>query len=212
MLAGEYAAEDEAEHEALLRAVQDPAVDLVKFERERIKGAIRTDFILSAEIIVISLGVVRDAELMVRIGTVAAIAALMTLGVYGLVAAIVKLDDLGLHMVETAGASRRGKVRRSTGEMILRIAPKLMKSLTILGTAAMFLVGGGILVHGIPLLESLLHHIEDPLKAIEGVGGLLAVLAGLVFNAVVGIFAGGILVGFESLVAAVRTRVSSGSA
>lgn len=146
-------------------------------EESKIKGAIRTDFVLSAEIIVITLGVVREKPFATELLTLSAIAVIMTVGVYGLVACIVKLDDLGLHLSQKQGAAK------SIGHAILRSAPWLMKSLSILGTAAMFLVGGGILVHGIPPLH---HWIEHIAHAIGLWGGLLSAL----FNGIFGIVTG----------------------
>jgi uncharacterized protein len=153
--------EDEAQHAALTQALADPNVDLAEVERDKIKGAIRTDFILSAEIIVIALGTVDGRPLLTQAAVLVGISVLMTVGVYGLVAGIVKLDDLGLHL------SRRGGARASLGRGILWFAPWLMKALSIAGTAAMFLVGGGIIVHGIPLL----HHLVQGWTA--AVGGAL---------------------------------------
>lgn len=163
--------EAEALHElAALQAAPDD-------EEAKIKGAIRTDFVLSAEIIVITLGVVAAKPFVTQALTLSAIAVVMTIGVYGLVACIVKLDDLGLHLSQKQGAAQ------SLGRSILRAAPWLMKSLSVLGTAAMFLVGGGILVHGI----SPLHHWIEHLVHAWGVwGGLTLVL----FNGVFGIAAG----------------------
>jgi len=192
-------AEEQAEHEEMLEAVADPKVDLVQFERRKIKGAIRTDFILSAEIIVIALGTVKDAELISRIAVVAAIAAVMTVGVYGLVAAIVKLDDAGLYLLKREGESVAATINRQLGSFILRLAPWLMKALAVVGTAAMFLVGGGILVHGIAPAASLLHHLQEMARALPTLGNLAAGLTSLLFNGLSGIVAGGILVAVISL-------------
>jgi len=192
-------AEEEAEHEEMLGAVADPEVDLVQFERRKIKGAIRTDFILSAEIIVIALGTVKDAELVTRIAVVAAIAAVITVGVYGLVAAIVKLDDLGLYLLKQKGESVGGAIKRRLGGFILRLAPWLMKALAVVGTAAMFLVGGGILVHGIAPAANLLHHLQEMAQALPTLGNLASGLTSLLFNGLAGIVAGGILVAVISL-------------
>jgi predicted DNA repair protein MutK len=197
-------AEDEEEHTQRLKAVTDKAVDMVAFEKQRIRGAIRTDAILSAEIIVIALGTVQDATLAVRIGVVSLIAALITVGVYGLVAGIVKLDDLGMYLIEKEGDSKLATVRRKFGEMILSFAPKMMKALSVLGTAAMFLVGGGILIHGVPFLAYWLHGIEDVTHGLPVAADLFSGLAVLMFNAIVGIVAGGILVGAQTLVTRVR--------
>jgi len=192
-------AEEEAEHEEMLEAVANPKVDLVQFERRKIKGAIRTDFILSAEIIVIALGTVKDAELVTRIAVVAAIAAVITVGVYGLVAAIVKLDDLGLYLLNQEGESVGGVIKRRLGGFILRLAPWLMKALAVVGTVAMFLVGGGILVHGIAPAADLLHHLQEMAQALPTLGNLASGLTSLLFNGLAGIVAGGILVGVIGL-------------
>jgi predicted DNA repair protein MutK len=161
--------EDAAAHDAHLRALADPATDLVAFERGKIKGAIRTDFILSAEIVVISLGTVAEAAFMTRVGVLTGISLLMTVGVYGLVAGIVKLDDAGLYLSRQAGTAAR-----ALGAAILRIAPLFMKALSFTGTAAMFLVGGGILVHGLPFLHFAEHAHWLANLAISGVTGIAA--------------------------------------
>jgi predicted DNA repair protein MutK len=173
-------AEDDAHHAELTQALVDPKVDLVALEKEKIRGAVRTDFILSAEIIAISLGVVATAPFMTRVLTLVAVALLMTVGVYGLVAGIVKLDDAGLYL-----SRRSTPFARGLGKGILKAAPWLMKGLSIAGTAAMFLVGGGILSHGIPAL----HHAIEALS--EGAGPLGALMSPLA-DAVVGIIAGAV--------------------
>ncbi|HVE52446.1 MAG TPA: DUF808 domain-containing protein, partial [Ramlibacter sp.] len=142
--------EDDAHHKELVEAAADPQVDMKQFEKGKIKGAVRTDFILSAEIIVISLGTVADQDFVTRVAVLVGIALLMTVGVYGLVAGIVKLDDLGLHLTRRASSAAQ-----AVGRGILRAAPWMMKFLSVAGTAAMFLVGGSILEHGIPAL----HHL-----------------------------------------------------
>ena len=157
--------EDEAEHRETLQALADPNVDLVAFEKEKIKGAVRTDFILSAEIVVITLGTVAAASLGQRVAVLVGISLLMTVGVYGLVAGIVKLDDLGLHLQRSASA-----FTRRVGAAILGFAPWLMKTLSVVGTAAMFMVGGGILLHGWP---SAAHAVEQFAAGFGGVGGAL---------------------------------------
>ncbi|MFM7627253.1 MAG: DUF808 domain-containing protein [Gammaproteobacteria bacterium] len=148
------AADDAAARAAVTAAAADTAVDLVAWERDKIKGAIRTDFILSAEIIVITLGVVGAAPFATRLGTLTAIALLMTVGVYGLVAGIVKLDDAGLHLAGRRGDGAFDGALRALGRGLLGAAPKLMKSLGVAGTVAMFLVGGGILTHALHLVPS----------------------------------------------------------
>ena len=182
-------AEDAAHHAELERAVSDPTVDIEAFEKDKIKGAVRTDFILSAEIIAITLGTVAEAEFVTRVAVLVGVAVLMTVGVYGLVAGIVKLDDLGLHLSRRAGA-----VPQALGRAILRAAPWLMKFLSVAGTAAMFLVGGGILVHGLPFLH---HAVEGMVHAVPGVGGHLLEM---VANAIVGIAAGALVLGAVMMV------------
>ncbi|NES10098.1 DUF808 domain-containing protein [Pseudomonas laurentiana] len=170
------AAEDDAGHAALSEAVADPSVDLVAYEKDKIKGAVRTDFILSAEIIAITLGAVAAAPLTQQIIVLSGIAFVMTVGVYGLVGGIVKLDDLGLWLTQ-----KSGRVAQAIGKGILQAAPYLMKGLSVVGTAAMFLVGGGILVHGVAPL----HHAVEAFS--EGRGG---VLTSSLLNGGVGILAG----------------------
>ncbi len=172
-------AEEAARHAELVHAVADPSVDLVAHEKAKIRGAVRTDFVLSAEVVVISLGAIASAPIGTRIAALITIAALMTVGVYGLVAAIVKLDDLGLRL------SRRAGPARSLGNALLRGAPYLMKGLSIAGTLAMFLVGGGILVHGIPGAEALGERLAAGLPALGFLlSSLFAGLVGLVAGAV----------------------------
>jgi predicted DNA repair protein MutK len=188
-------AEDEAQHAQLTQALVDPAVDLVAVEKDKIKGAVRTDFILSAEIIVISLGTVADKPFVTQLGVLVGIAIVMTVGVYGLVAGIVKLDDGGLALSRTAGAGAWPDAKRALGRGILAAAPWLMKALSVAGTAAMFLVGGGILLHGVPAaahwVESLLHDV----------GGMLASLGSLLADGLAGVIAGVLVL---VVVAAVR--------
>jgi len=167
--------EDAAHHKELIDALSDSSVDLVAFEREKIKAAIRTDFILSAEIVVITLGTVAASSLATQVAVLSGIAILMTVGVYGLVAGIVKLDDAGLHLSQRSGAGAFARLQRGLGAAILRVAPWLMKDLSVAGTAAMFLVGGGILVHGIPPL----HHLVESAGmfaalALDGTAGVVA--------------------------------------
>ena len=180
-------AEDQAEHAQLAEAVADPATDLVAFEKDKIKGAIRTDFILSAEIIAITLGIVADAQLTQQVIVLSGIAIVMTIGVYGLVAGIVKLDDLGLWLTQNPG-----QVARSIGGAILSAAPYMMKSLSVIGTAAMFMVGGGILTHGVPVVH---HWIETVSQST----GALAWLMPTLLNAVAGIIAGAVVLAVVSV-------------
>ncbi len=180
-------AEEQAHHQELVAAVADEAVDLVAYEKDKIKAAVRTDFILSAEIIVISLGSVAEVSFAMRVAVLVGISLLMTVGVYGLVAGIVKLDDLGMHMAKGQGGSK------AMGNAILKVAPVLMKTLSIVGTAAMFIVGGGIVAHGIGPVH---HGIEDVTAWLAALpaGGILAALAPSVMNGVVGLVVGAVLV------------------
>jgi predicted DNA repair protein MutK len=188
-----------AEKQELRQAFENPAVDLRAFEKDKIKGAIRTDFILSAEIIVITLGSVAGAAFGVQVAVLVGIALLMTVGVYGLVAGIVKLDDIGLYLSQREGDGLSGTMARAIGRGILRFAPWFMKVLSIVGTAAMFLVGGGILAHGLPFVE---HWIE---AHVAGVSGLVSKLLPTLTGAVVGIVAGGLTLLVVSLLRKLRS-------
>lgn len=172
------------EQEARLAANANDSIDLVAFEKEKVKGAIRTDFILSAEILVIALGAATDANATVlEQGLVLTIIALaVTVGVYGLVAAIVKIDDVGLYMVK-----KGGQFNQKVGGFLLSAAPKLMKFLSIAGTIAMFLVGGGIIVHGVSLLH---HEVED----LAHLTGLFSGLSATLLHGVIGFAIGAALV------------------
>jgi uncharacterized protein len=176
-------AEDEARHTALVQALSDSAVDVVVLENEKVKGAIRTDFILSAEIIAITLGTVQASPMATQVIVLSGIAVLMTLGVYGLVACIVKLDDGGLYLSQKPGEATLARMQRSFGRGVLISAPYLMKALSVAGTAAMFLVGGGILTHGVPAVHHTLESLSQQLgaaaqpvlaMALDGVFGILA--------------------------------------
>ncbi|MET0518110.1 MAG: DUF808 domain-containing protein [Burkholderiaceae bacterium] len=172
-------------------ALLDSGVDWVALERDKIKGAIRTDFILSAEIITITLGTVAGADFSTRLMVLAGIAVLMTLGVYGLVAAIVKLDDAGLYLSRQAGTARQ-----ALGRALLAAAPWLMKALSVLGTAAMFMVGGGILNHGLPGAHDFIHRLIAPL----GGGGLAQGSLGVAADMVTGLIAGALCLAGVGLV------------
>jgi uncharacterized protein len=177
---------DKQEKEQLKKAFRDPEVDLVAFENKKIKGAIRTDFILSAEIIVISLGAVTAATLSVQLGVLIAISAFVVVGVYGLVAGIVKIDDLGIHL------SKRGGGIGRFGEWLINASPVVMKGLGIVGTIAMFLVGGGIFSHNIPRIEHLF-------KASAALTGPLEAVTPLLLDGLLGVAIGAIIVAMLSL-------------
>ena len=181
--------EDDTRHAVHVAALARPESERLAIEKDQIKGAIRTDFILSAEIIVISLGTVADREFAVQVGVLIGIAVLMTIGVYGLVAGIVKLDDAGLHMSRTANAASA-----ALGRGILRAAPWLMKALAVAGTAAMFLVGGGILTHGFHAVSEWIRDAAVDAARIPGVGAIAGALTPMLANALVGIVAGGLAV------------------
>jgi predicted DNA repair protein MutK len=183
-----HRAEDtEASHASELQAIADPQIDLVAFEKEKIKGAVRTDFVLSGEIIVITLGTVAGAPAATQFTVLAIVAVVMTLGVYGLVGAIVKLDDLGLYL------SRRAGLGQVLGGLLLRAAPLLMKALSLLGTVAMFMVGGGILMHGVPGWHHVSETLFHALPSIPGVGSLLSALAPMLLDALMGVLAGAVI-------------------
>ena len=200
--------ENKAAHQEMLEAIADSEVDMAAHEREKIKGAIRTDFILSAEIIVIALGTVRDVPFAKQATVVVSIALLMTVGVYGLVAAIVKLDDVGYHLLEKDGAGLGGRLSHALGAGLLRFAPLLMHALAFLGTAAMFMVGGGILLHGLPWAAEALHHLEEVVKAWPA-GNILSALSGAVAGGIAGVFAGAIVLGLMQIVARLRPQARS---
>ncbi|MDB5753057.1 MAG: putative rane protein [Ramlibacter sp.] len=186
--------QDAAHQRQLVEALANPEVDLVALERDKIKGAIRTDFILSAEIIVISLGAIAGADFLTRVLTLVGIALLMTVGVYGLVGGIVKLDDFGLRLTRRAGGAAQ-----AAGRFILRAAPWLMKFLSIAGTVAMFMVGGSILAHGIPPVH---HAIEAIAQAAGAFGGVL----GMLLEALFGLLAGAIVLAGFTLVQRMRGK------
>ena len=187
-------ADDAAARAALKQALSDPQLDLVALEKDKISGAVRTDFILSAEIVVIALGTVADAPLAQKAAVLAGIALVMTVGVYGLVAAIVKLDDAGLWLSRQAGATNQ-----AIGRGLLAFAPWLMKALSVVGTLAMFLVGGGILTHGVPWLNDAID------ERIASAGTVAAAVLPLLADALVGLAAGALVLG--AVLAVRRLRV-----
>jgi len=197
-------AEDDAHHAEILRALADPGVDLKAFERDKIKGAIRTDFILSAEIIVIALGTATKEPFSVQVGMLIAIAVVMTVGVYGLVAGIVKLDDAGLFLSRQEGDSGLVRAKRALGRGILRVAPWLMKFLSIVGTAALFLVGGGILTHNVPALAVVIEAI--PLRGVPGI------VLGMLADLVVGLILGAVVLAAVKLIGKLRGKPAAAAA
>jgi uncharacterized protein len=188
-----------ADRAAHLQALSDATIDRVAFEKDKIKGAVRTDFILSAEIIVIALGAAAAAPFGQRVAVLVGISALMTVGVYGLVAGIVKLDDAGLYLFQ-----RRSSAARALGAILVRAAPWLMKALAVIGTAAMFLVGGSILAHGIPGVHDAIHHLLPGVRALPAIGSALALALPTLLDAVIGILAGAVVLAMVALVRRVR--------
>lgn len=201
----------ETEQEQQLRekkraAISDKAVDMVEFEKDKIRGAIKTDFILSAEIVVITLGTVKTVELTQQILVVSIIAAVITIVVYGTVAAIVKLDDAGLYLQSNTGESYWASFLRVLGSGILAFCPYLMKTLGVVGTIAMFLVGGGILAHGVPVFYEWLIYLEHLIAESLSLGMLESLLPSLMFG-VVGMVAGGLIF----VLMAIKSKIFSGS-
>lgn len=197
-------AHDHARHAVATQAWADPSVDLVQAEKQKIRGAVRTDFILSAEIVAITLGTVAARPLLTQVLVLSGIAILMTVGVYGLVAGIVKLDDAGLHLARAAGETRWVRMCRRLGMAILTAAPWLMKALSVAGTAAMFLVGGGILVHGIPWLHHALRTLAQACAAIPALGAAIEIVVTLLGNALIGLLAGALALALVSTVRKLR--------
>ncbi|WP_285165044.1 DUF808 domain-containing protein [Shewanella goraebulensis] len=193
--------DDISEQEIIEKSQQD----IDDFEKKKIKGAIRTDFVLSAEIIAISLGVVAESSLLSQFLTLSVIAIIMTVGVYGLVAGIVKIDDLGLYLTQRKGEGTLVVMWHKLGFWLLASAPYLMKGLTIVGTIAMFMVGGGILTHGIHAISAQITVIATMVSDISYIGGLLGVLTPSILNAVFGVIAGAIALSLINLLSKIRS-------
>ena len=191
-------ADEAAARAALKQALSDPQLDLAALEKDKVSGAVRTDFILSAEIVVIALGTVADAPLAQKAVVLAGIALVMTVGVYGLVATIVKLDDAGLWLSRQASVARQ-----ALGRGLLAFAPWLMKALSVVGTLAMFLVGGGILTHGVPWLDEAID------ERVASAGAVAGAVLPLLADALVGLAAGAVVLG---AVLAVRRLRAPGTA
>lgn len=184
------AEESAAEHQQRIEALVQADVDLVTMEKDKIQGAIRTDFILSAEIIVIALGTVATASFVSQVAVLSGVALIMTVGVYGVVAGIVKLDDAGLYLHRRQGNGRITPLLRQLGLLLLAAAPRLMKALSVLGTAAMFMVGGGILAHGLPPVHDPIHHLAEATAGWPLLGGVVSALLPGILNGVFGVIAG----------------------
>lgn len=195
-------AEDAAHEEELAQALALEA-DMREVEKEKIKGAVRTDFILSAEIIVIALGVVNEqgASFGAQVAALVAVAIAMTIGVYGVVAGIVKIDDLGLYLSRKSGAAAR-----AIGTMLLTAAPRLMKALSVIGTVAMFMVGGGIIGHAFEPLHHLAEGAAHAVAGVPAIGGLLAAVAPTLIDAVAGVIVGAAVLLGVSVFQRLRTK------
>ncbi|MCA1855719.1 DUF808 domain-containing protein [Massilia oculi] len=191
-------AQHKAEHVANLAATE---ADMCALEKDKIKGAVRTDFILSAEIIVIALGTVENAPFSQQVMVLVAIALLMTIGVYGLVAGIVKMDDAGLYLSGKASGLARG-----TGKLLLATAPRLMKFLSVVGTAAMFMVGGGIIAHAWEPLHHFAEGAAHMTAGVPGVGGVLAAITPTVVDAIAGVIVGAIVLVVVTIVQRMRGK------
>ena len=181
-----FSHDDEDNAETRLNKLSDSSVDLVAMEKDKIKGAIRTDFILSAEIVVITLGSIQEADLMSQILILSGLSVAFTVGVYGLVAAIVKMDDFGLYLLRKSLTGSFNTAQRLGGRLMLTAAPALMKFLSVAGTIAMFLVGGGILTHSIGFL----HHIAEAFIALAP---SFSLLLSITFDGIAGVVAGAII-------------------
>ena len=190
--------DDDARHNERVSALADEKIDPVAFEKDKVKGAIRTDFVLSAEIIAITLGTVAASSFVTQVTVLSGIAVIMTIGVYGIVAGIVKLDDAGLHLSRAVGERGYTPFKRSFGRAILRAAPYLMKGLSVAGTIAMFLVGGGILTHGIPVVN---HWIETVSASL---GGVIGTVAPTLLDGVFGVLAGAVVLAAVKLINRIR--------
>ncbi|KPA53394.1 DUF808 domain-containing protein [Photobacterium lucens] len=193
-----FHSKEETSEQQQVAALADSNIDIAEFEKEKIKGAVRTDFVLSAEIIVIALGVVQEHPFLTQAIVVSVIAAVMTAGVYGLVAGIVKLDDAGLYLVNH---SEQASLKHRFGSMLVNLAPYLMKALAFVGTIAMFLVGGGIVVHTLPhsheIVEQITHAVSFP--------GSASIIPP-VFNGIVGVIAGAVVVAVVTVINKIRGK------
>lgn len=199
-------ADAQSQRQALQESLAGAEVDLAAFEKDKVKGAVRTDFILSAEIIAITLGIVSDSPLMQQVVVLSGIAIVMTVGVYGVVGGIVKLDDGGLYLSKKTGDGPWPRFQRSFGRGVLSAAPYMMKSLTVIGTAAMFMVGGGILTHGVPPLH---HWVEGVAQGSTQWLGVVSVIVPTLLNAVAGIIAGAVVLAVVSVASKVWRAIKS---
>lgn len=196
-------------HQQQLAAIVDESIDMLAFEKKKIKGAIRTDFILSAEIIVLTLGTVSEAAFGVQVGVLSAIAIGVTVLVYGLVAGIVKLDDAGLYLLKSSGETLWVNLQRRIGHLILLAAPYLMKLLSIVGTIAMFLVGGGIIAHHVPLIHQAVESVTMASLTIPAIGNIVSGSVPVLSNMGVGVMVGGSVLLLLTLANSLYLRLKS---
>ncbi len=203
-----HKAADTIEHEKMVEALIKPDLDLIALEKEKIKGAIRTDFVLSAEIIVITLGIVKDEAFVSQITVVSIIAIIMTTAVYGLVAGIVKLDDGGLALIKATSKNSWGDFKRGLGNAILWFAPVLMKTLSVVGTAAMFLVGGSIILHGIPYTHHVLHYVDEWVLTLPMLGDILSTTLPFLIYGFAGVLIGATLLAMVSILSRFKTKTA----
>jgi hypothetical protein len=199
-----HPAEVDEQHAVQLAALADDTVDMAALEADKIKGAIRTDLVLSAEIVVIALGTVADTPFTTQVAVLSGIGLLMTVGVYGIVAGIVKLDDFGLYLLKKPGTPAR-----RLGRGLLLAAPRLMRALTVIGTAAMFLVGGGILSHGVPLVHHAIADFATVVGDIPAIGRFLAALTPSALDMSFGILAGAVALSGMRALAALRSALGN---
>ncbi len=196
---------DKDHHDKLIAAIKKGGDALAQLEQKKVRQAIVTDFVLSAEIVAVALGAVAMEPLATRALVLSVVALGMTVAIYGLVAGLVKLDDIGLYLQQT-GAD--GSVRQRAGRLIVAGVPHLMKFISVVGTAAMFLVGGGIMAHGVPGFEDALHHAIAGISQAALVQGLLGNLANLLLGVVVGAVAAAVVGGVKFAVARVRPQAA----
>ncbi len=201
--------EQKEQHEQLVSALQDESIDITLYEKDKIKGAIRTDFILSAEIIIIALGTVADKPITTQITVLVFIAILMTIGVYGLVAGIVKIDDGGLLLIKDKSANLWGKAKRVLGYSMISFAPKLMKFLAFAGTVAMWLVGGSLITHGVPAFHHAIETATHFSSNLPIFSGLLVAITPLLIDLLVGFILGALLVFLSLAVIKLMNKVKS---
>jgi predicted DNA repair protein MutK len=187
----------EEHKEALRKALEDPSINVEEFEKNKIKGAIRTDFILSAEIIIIALGTIADKDITTQISVLTFVAILMTVGVYGLVAGIVKIDDGGLALIKDKSTSFWGKIKRGLGKFMIGFAPKLMKFLAVAGTIAMWLVGGSLITHGVHTMHSFIITASEFMGQTPFIGNILAAITPILIDLIIGFTLGALLVFIE---------------